>query len=136
MGVCALALAGAGTTSLLTLYKRLDSMDTRTETAMKSKEEVAALTELIRTRMPDTYKAIKLKADSIGNTAYEYVRRGLRGEANCFYAFEKFNVVGTAFTLEHEDALPIAQYMVQFGSTFCIIFGDRLKKPEHAKVGA
>ena len=110
----------------------MDTKDTQSQAAMKSKEEVAALTELIRTRMPDTYKAIKLKADSIGNTAYEYVRRGLRGEPNCFYAFERFNVVGTPFNLEHEDALPIAQYMVQFGSTFCIIFGDRIKKAEVA----
>lgn len=99
-----------------------------TGAAMKSKEEVNALIEVIKTRMPDTYKAIKLKADSIGNSAYEYVRAGLRGEPNCFYAFENFNVVGTPFNLEHEDAVPIAQYMVQFGATFCIIFGDRIKK--------
>lgn len=95
---------------------------------MKSSEEVAELIELIKTRMPDTYHAIKLKADSIGNAAYEYVRRGLRGEPNCFYAFERFNVVGTPFSLQHEDALPIAQYMVQYGATFCIIFGDRIVK--------
>lgn len=110
----------------------MDTEETQNQTAIKSKEEVAALIELIRTRMPDTYKAIKLKADLIGNTAYEYVRRGLRGEPNCFYAFERFNVVGTKFSIEHEDALALAGYMVEFGSTFCIIFGDRLKKAEVA----
>ena len=103
---------------------------------MKSKEEVAALTELIRTRMPDTYQAIKLKAAAIGNSAFEFVRRGLRGEANCFYAFEKGHVVGTAFSIEHQDALALATYMVQYGNTFVIIFGDRLKKPEPAKAVA
>jgi hypothetical protein len=101
-------------------------MDTKTETAMKSSEEIAAVIEVIKARMPGTYKAIKLKADSIGKPAYEYVRRGIRGEPNCFYAFENFNVVGTKFSIEHEDAT----YMVEFGSTFCIIFGDRLKKAE------
>lgn len=103
-------------------------MDTQTEAAMKSSEEIAALTAMIRERMPDTYANIKLKAASIGNSAYELVRRGLRGEPNCFYAFERFNVVGTPFTLEHEDAVPVALYMVQFGATFCCIYGDRLKK--------
>jgi hypothetical protein len=106
-------------------------MDTKTETAaMKSSEEIAAVIEVIKVHMPDTYKAIKLKADSIGKPAYEYVRRGIRGEPNCFYAFENFNVVGTKFSIEHEDALALATYMVEFGSTFCIIFGDRLKKAE------
>lgn len=103
-------------------------MDTTETAAMKSSEEVAALIEVIKERMPDTYANIKLKAASIGKPAYEYVRRGLRGEANCFYAFENFKVVGTPFNLEHEDALPVALYMVQFGSTFCCIYGDRLKK--------
>lgn len=111
-------------------------MDTTETAAMKSNEEIAALTALIRDRMPDTYHAIKLKADSIGRSAYEYVRRGLRGEANCFYAFEKFNVVGTAFSIEHQDALALATYMVEYGNTFVIIFGDRLKKPEPAKAVA
>lgn len=103
-------------------------MDTKTEAAMKTDAEVAAMIALIKARMPDTYANIQLKAKQPGVKAYELVRRGLRGEPNCFYAFENFKVVGTPFTLEHEDALPIALYMVQFGSTFCCIYGDRLKK--------
>ena len=97
---------------------------------MKTDAEVQELKTLIKTKMPDLYASIQLKAKSIGNEAFTWVRRGLQGEPNCFYGFEKGHVVGTPFTLEHEDALPIAQYMVQFGSTFCVIFGDRLKKVE------
>lgn len=103
---------------------------------MKSKEEVDALIQTIKARMPDTYDNIVLKAKAIGNEAYVLVRRGLKGEPNCFYAFEKFNVVGTPFNLGHEEALPIAQYMVQFGSTFCCMFGDKVQSNAKAKAGA
>ena len=43
----------------------------------------------IKAHMPEVYQAIKDKADEIGKEAYALVRRGLRGEPNCFYAFER-----------------------------------------------
>lgn len=65
-------------------------MDTRT-----AKEDVNAKIEEIKQFMPETYKAIRAKSVEIGNVAFELVRKGLRGEANCFYAFEGGRVVGT-----------------------------------------
>lgn len=84
-------------------------MDTRTE-----KVDVAAKIEEIKRHMPETYKAIKAKAEVIGNEAFVLVRRGLRGEADCFYAFERGLVMGTPFALS-EVARDVAQYMVTFG---------------------
>ena len=93
----------------------------------KTKEEIEAVIQTIKARMPDTYANIQLKVKEIGNEAYELVRRGIRGEGDCFYAFENFNVVGTPFKVNHEIAATIAVYMVEFGSTFCTLFGDKLQ---------
>lgn len=68
----------------------------------------------IKANMPETYKSIKAKAASIGNDAYVYVRRGLRGEPDCFYAFERGHVVGTPFALV-DVVRDVAQLMVTFG---------------------
>lgn len=91
-------------------------MDTRT-----TKVDVAALIEEIKSHMPETYKSIQAKAKVIGNDAYVLVRRGLRGEANCFYAFERGRVMGTPFTLT-EVARDVAQYMVTYGCTHLCVF--------------
>lgn len=91
-------------------------MDTQT-----AKVDVSAKIAEIQTLMPETYSAIKAKAAEIGNVAYELVRRGLRGEANCFYAFEGGRVVGTPFAT---GPLPdhVAKLMVEFGMAFVCIF--------------
>lgn len=84
-------------------------MDTRT-----AKIDVTSKIEEIKRYMPETYKSIQAKAQAKGNVAFEFVRRGLRGEANCFYAFEGGRVVGTPFT----DAAinrDIALFLVEFG---------------------
>lgn len=75
----------------------------------------------IKAGMPETYKSIQAKAQEVGKVAFAYVRRGLRGEANCFYAFERGHVVGTPFSLI-EIQRDIAQYMVTFGVSHVVIW--------------
>ncbi len=91
-------------------------MDTRTANL-----DVTGAIEDIKRFMPETYLSIKARADLIGKDAFGLVRRGLRGEANCFYAFEGGRVVGTPFTLR-EVARDIAQYMVTFGCVHVCIW--------------
>ena len=91
-------------------------MDTRT-----AKTDVTPLINEIKAYMPETYASIQAKAQVVGNVAYELVRRGLRGEANCFYAFERGRVVGTPFSL-HEISRDVAQYMVTLGCAHVCIF--------------
>lgn len=95
-------------------------MDTRTAN-QESTVDVAAKIEEIKHHMPETYASIKAKAESVGSDAYVMVRRGLRGEANQFYAFEGGRVVGTPFTLI-EVARDVAQYMVTFGCVHVCIW--------------
>ena len=84
----------------------------------------------IKAHMPETYKAIQAKATEIGKPAFALVRRGLRGEANCFYAFERGHVVGTPFSLA-DITRDIAQYMVTFGvSHVCVWAAPSDLKPE------
>jgi hypothetical protein len=84
-------------------------MDTRT-----ARVDVTALINEIKAYMPETYASIQAKAKDVGNVAYEWVRRGLRGEANCFYAFERGRVVGTPFS-ESDVTRETAYFMVTFG---------------------
>lgn len=75
----------------------------------------------IKAYMPEVYQAIQAKAADIGKPAFGLVRRGLRGEANCFYAFERGYVVGTPFN--QADVMPeIAKYMVQFGCMHIVVW--------------
>ncbi len=86
----------------------------------------------IKDHMPETYKSIQAKAAVMGKPAFALVRRGLRGETNCFYAFEAGHVVGTPFTLV-EVARDIAQYMVTFGvSHVCVWAAPDLSAAEPA----
>jgi hypothetical protein len=101
-------------------------MDTRT--LQGSKVDVTAKIDEIKRFMPETYKSIKAKSEAIGNEAFVLVRRGLRGEANCFYAFESGRVVGTPFNLV-EVARDIAQYMVTFGVSHCCIWAPPAPTP-------
>jgi len=57
----------------------MDSMDTQ-----PPKIDVTAKIEEIKRFMPETYKSIQAKSQEIGNEAFVLVRKGLRGEANCF----------------------------------------------------
>lgn len=91
-------------------------MDTKT-----AKLDVSGKIEEIKAFMPETYKSILAKAGEIDKRAYELVRRGLRGEPNCFYAFEAGRVVGTPFAT---GPLPdhVAKLMVEFGCAMVCIF--------------
>lgn len=80
----------------------------------------------IKISMPETYKAIQEKAKVIGNEAFVLVRRGLRGEPNCFWAMEGGLVMGTPFNLV-EVQRDIAQYMVTFGCAHVCVFQMILK---------
>jgi len=98
-------------------------MDTRTATI-----DVTAKIAEIKQFMPETYASIKAKSQAIGNDAFFLVRQGLRGEPNCFYAFEGGRVVGTPFTLA-EVARDVAQYMVTFGRVHVCIWADLRNQP-------
>jgi hypothetical protein len=98
--------------------KVMDIMDSNPE-----KLDVSAAINDIKTHMPETYKSIQAKAKQIGNDAYVLVRRGLRGQANCFYAFERGRVVGTPFALT-EVARDVAQHMVTFGCAHVCIWAE------------
>ena len=91
-------------------------MDTRT-----AKIDVAAEIQVIKQHMPDTYKSIQAKAAEIGNDAYVLVRRGLRGEPNCFWAMERGHIKGTLFNLP-DTQRDVAWAMVCWGSAHACIF--------------
>lgn len=79
---------------------------------------------LIKGEMPQTYRSIQAKAQEIGKSAFGLVRRGLRGEANCFWACERGQVVGTPFA-GHEIERDVARNMVSYGCTFVCIWGQQ-----------
>ncbi len=86
-----------------------------------SKLNVEGKVAEIKSHMPEVYKCIQAKAAEIGNEAFTLVRRGLRGEANCFYAFEGGRVAGTPFSA---GPVPdkVAAMMVEFGVAMCCIW--------------
>lgn len=99
------------------LSGRLDGKLIQRGSMMTVEEQIAE----IKAHMPETYRAIQAKAAVVGKPAFALVRRGLRGEANCFYAFERGRVVGTPFSLS-EVTRDVAQYMVTFGVSHCCIW--------------
>ena len=87
------------------------------------KVDVNAQIAEIRAHMPAVYQAIQDKAEQIGKEAFAIVRKGLRGEPNCFYAFERGRVVGTPFS-HGELTKDVAAMMVQFGVAFVCIWRE------------
>lgn len=117
MGTGALAHGQAGISHDL-YTKKVDSMDSRTVQSQQgaaSQSKVAELLQVIKTRMPETYDQIRRKAQQQGDEVYGLVRRGLRGEPNCFWAMEAGYVVGTPFSQDHPMSAVIAKALVQFG---------------------
>jgi len=97
----------------------------------KTAEEVEQAIRDIKAHMPETYQAIldRARDTDLGRQAYALVRRGLKGEANCFYALERGWVVGAPFNLP-DIAADMARYMVQFGCTFLIMWSpDSVRRP-------
>lgn len=84
-------------------------------------------TQQIKAHMPETYKAIQEKASQVGNVAFGFVRAGLRGEPNKFYAVERGHVVGTPFDLPGV-ADEVARVIVQFGVTFLIMWAPEAQQ--------
>lgn len=101
------------------------------DTQKAAKVDVNGKIDEIKRYMPETYKCIQAKAGEIGSAAFVLVRRGLRGEANCFYAFEGGRVVGTPFSagpVPHH----VAAMMAEFGVAMCCIW----QAPEGSGDGA
>lgn len=67
-------------------------MDTRTADV-----DVSAQIEVIKRFMPETYSLIQEKAKTFGNDVFVWVRQGLRGYPDFFYAEEGDRVMGTPF---------------------------------------
>jgi hypothetical protein len=84
--------------------------------ANQQKAEEDKQIRMIKDRMPKVYGAIKAKADVMGNDAYALVRRGLRGEAGCFFASEGDIKVGTYW--QTELSTDVAQLIERYGMTF------------------
>ncbi len=93
------------------------------DTQPPAKVDVSGKIEEIRRHMPQVYECIQEKARQIGNGAYELVRRGLRGERGCFYAFEAGRVVGTPFH-GHPIMKEVGQFLVEFGCAHVCIWPD------------
>lgn len=87
------------------------------------KQDVSEKLALIRHQMPMLYEAIQAKAEVVGNKAFELVRRGLRGEAYCFWGMEAGHVVGTPFH-GHPVMDQVGNALVQFGCAFVCIWPD------------
>lgn len=100
----------------------MDSRTVQGQQGAASQSKVAELLGVIKTRMPQTYEQIKRKASEQGDEVYGLVRRGLRGEVNCFWAMEAGQVVGTPFAQDHPISAVVAQSLVAFGCAHvCII---------------
>lgn len=89
--------------------------------------DVSARLAEIKAHMPMTYAEVRKKADAIGGDAYRFVRQGVAGEPNKFYAIEGGRVVGTPFNLPnvHEE---LARVIAQWGCTFLIMWAPEAQK--------
>lgn len=93
----------------------------------QAQAQIDAQLKVIKDHMPETYKAIQEKAGLIGNTAFNFVRRGVAGQPNKFYALERGRVVGTPFDLPGV-ADEVARVIVQFGVTFMIMWAPEAQQ--------
>lgn len=91
------------------------------DTLKKTPAEVAQVLQIIKTKMPNTYKAIQLKASEIGDDAFSLVRQGVRGEPHKFYAIEAGHVVGTPFAGQAIEA-DVAGLICNFGCGFVCLW--------------
>jgi hypothetical protein len=79
----------------------------------------------IKAHMPRVYEAIKAMAAEKGKPTFGFVRRGLKGEPNCFYASERGHVMGAPFN-QAEATVDIACCMVRFGVSHFVIWSREL----------
>ncbi|MDP9891245.1 hypothetical protein J2W32_000342 [Variovorax boronicumulans] len=97
-------------------------MDTMTSDQAMTVAEVNARLGFIKDRMPRTYQAIQEKAAVVGKEAYALVRRGIRGEPNCFFACERDHKAGTPW----DAAVPtdVARLVERYGMTFVCMWPE------------
>ena len=98
----------------------MDKVDSRTA-AGQSGDPVREGLARIKANMPRTYADIQAQAGGPrGRATFALVRRGLRGEANCFYAVEAGHVVGAPF--DQAVTADAAAVMVRFGAEFLVMW--------------
>lgn len=97
-------------------------MDTWTPASGKVDPAVEQVAQ-IKAHMPSVYGSIQAKSKEIGVEAFALVRRGARGESDCFYAFEGGRVVGTPFC--QAVMADVAVAMVEFGVAYLCIWPTR-----------
>ena len=90
----------------------------------KTPAEIEQVIVTIKTLMPETYKSIQAKATEIGKAAFALVRSGIKGQPNCFYAFERGHVVGTPFALA-DIQRDIAQLMCTLAVEHVVIWPEQ-----------
>lgn len=100
-------------------------MDTRPQ--QLSQAAIDAKLDELKRHMPMTYAAIKEKADMIGREAFRFVRQGVGGQPNRFYAVEAGRVMGTPFDLPGVSD-EVARIMVQFGVSFLIMWAPEAQQ--------
>ncbi len=109
-------------------------MDT-TATNTGQQVDVQARINEIKQHMPQTYGAIQDKARMEGKDVFALVRRGLRGEPNCFYAIEAGWVMGAPFNLVGVNA-DVAKLMCEFGCRHLVMWAAPVAAPAVATQGA
>lgn len=77
----------------------------------------------IKQQMPLTYQAIQRKAAEHGNGVFGLVRRGIKGQPNCFWAAERNHTVGTPF-MGLANAGQLADTIRQFGCAHVCMVAD------------
>lgn len=86
-------------------------------------QDVSAKIEEIKRSMPETYLAIQEKAQAFGTDVFAWVRQGLRGYPNFFYALEGRRIVGTPFT--RGQVMPeLARWQREHGDFNIVFFAD------------
>lgn len=85
----------------------MDTLDTSQNQAGQQVINVDDKLALIRKEMPMTYAEIQAWSKRIGSQAFEQVRRGLRGQWRCFWAYENGHCVGTRWTSDVATEQPL-----------------------------
>lgn len=92
---------------------------------MQTSAQVEAKLAEIKVHMPKLYDHIQCQAKVRGREVFALVRRGLKGESNCFWACEAGRVVGTPFATD--VSAEVARLIVQFGFGFLCMFQEGQK---------
>lgn len=95
--------------------------------AVVTAQELQKRLDHIKRNMPQTYELIQNKAKIQGSAVFRAVRHGCAGQPNRFWAMEAGHFAGTAFNLRKVQD-DVAWAMVNYGSTFCVVFDLELDK--------